>query len=59
MSKVKKVRLYKSEGTLGFNYNGFFITDPSLSECGRFEMNPTKDYGLTKEQVKQLEKEVR
>ena len=55
MPKTKKIRkLYKCDGKLGFDFEGFFITDPFLSECQRFETDPIKDYGLTKEQVKKF-----
>ena len=39
---------------LGFNYDGFFITDPFVSECSRFVLDPVKDYGLTKEQTNDI-----
>ena len=35
---------------LGFEHEGFFITEPDTSECGRFEVDPIKEYGLTKKQ---------
>ena len=40
----------------GFNYKGQFITNPFISPCGRFGVNPKKYYGLTEEQVKQYMK---
>ena len=30
----------------GFEYEGIWITDPYLSECGRFEVNPKEYYGV-------------
>lgn len=40
----------------GFNLNGMFITDPSLSECGRFSVNPLEAYGLSAKDVAELER---
>jgi hypothetical protein len=34
--------------------SGVWISDPRKSTCGRFEADPVKDYGLTKEQVVDL-----
>ncbi len=48
---MKKVQLYETDGMLGFDYNGTFITDPFVSECSRFVLDPQKDYGLTKDQT--------
>jgi len=36
----------------GFMVEGTFITDPYLSECGRYPVDPIKYYGLTKSQLK-------
>jgi hypothetical protein len=36
----------------GFMIEGTFITDPYLSECGRYPVDPIKHYGLTKSQLK-------
>tara|TARA_R110002049_G_C8868603_1_gene538856 strand:+ start:197 stop:418 length:222 start_codon:yes stop_codon:yes gene_type:complete len=36
---------------LGFVHEGMFITEPDMSECGRFEVDPTKEYGLTKKEA--------
>ena len=41
----------------GFNYKGQFITNPFISPCGRFDVNPKKYYGLTEEEVKQIKEE--
>ena len=35
---------------LGFVHEGMFITEPDASECGRFMVDPTKEYGLTKKE---------
>ena len=48
------VELKESEGDLGFEYDGIFITDASMSECGRFDVNPMEYYGLTLNQVAQM-----
>lgn len=54
----KKVKLYVdslgANSTLGFDYNGTFITDPFVSECSRFVLDPIKDYGLTKKQTNDM-----
>ena len=52
----KKIKLEKLDGKLGFDYYGTFITDCFESECGRFMMNPIKDYGLTQKQVDEMVK---
>lgn len=36
---------------LGFVHDDVFITEPDMSECGRFEVNPMKEYGLTKKEA--------
>mgnify|MGYP003134584984 CR=1 FL=1 len=46
--------VYTSDGELGFMHNGVFITNPFVSECGRFPADPIEDYGLTDEQVAQF-----
>ena len=35
---------------LGFVHQGMFITEPDSSECGRFMVDPTQEYGLTKKE---------
>ena len=50
-----EIYLDKDIGLLGFEHNGFFITEPNSSECGRFEVDPIKEYGLTKKQVDMIE----
>lgn len=39
----------------GFHFNGMFIYDPKLSECGRFSVDPVECYGLTPERQSHLE----
>lgn len=39
---------------VGFSINDMFIFDPYLSECGRFAVDPTVTYGLTKEDADHL-----
>ena len=42
------------DGKPGFVHNEFIITDCYLDETGRFPVNPTKYYGLTYTQVRQM-----
>lgn len=30
----------------GFEFEGIWITDPTLSPCGRFEVDPKEYYGI-------------
>ena len=39
---------------LGFEFEGMFITNPILSICARFEVDPIKEYGLTQSEVDRL-----
>ena len=41
----------------GFEWDGIWITDPTVSECGRFEVDPITYYGLTQEQYNLLRKQ--
>ena len=53
----KKIKLEKTDGKLGFvSEEGIFVTDCFESECGRFMMDPIKDYGLTQKQVDEMVK---
>ena len=53
----KNIKLKKEDGKLGFvSEYGIFVTDPFESECGRFMMDPIKDYGLTQKQVDEMVK---
>lgn len=38
----------------GFEINGMFIYDPTVSDCGRFQVDPTEAYGLSAQDAKQL-----
>ena len=33
----------------GFEFNDVWITDPTKSECGRFEVDPKEYYGIDKQ----------
>lgn len=46
-----------AEGNTAYGYevNDFFITDPTVSECGRFTAHPLRDYGLTNAEVRALQ----
>jgi hypothetical protein len=30
----------------GFEFEGMWITDPTMSPCGRFEVDPKEYYGI-------------
>ena len=47
-------KLETVEGELGFCFMGTFITDPTKSDCGRFEVDPQAYYGLSKAQITQI-----
>ena len=49
-------KLYYTNGKLGFDFKDFFITAPYTSTCCRFEVNPMKEYGLTKKQINKFNK---
>ena len=38
----------------GFEFNGTIITDPTRSECSRFEVEPKSTYGLTDSDLAEL-----
>lgn len=53
------VEFYKEvdvEGLIqwGFDFKGIFITNPYISECGRFEVKPSY-YGLNEEDLRELD----
>lgn len=50
--------LVTESGQLGFLdlKSGCFITDPTQSSCGRFEVGPVEAYGITREQATTLAK---
>ena len=59
--KLKKVKDYYGDNDyettrMGFVHEDFFVTEPFTSECGRFEVNPLKYYGLTQHQLYELDK---
>ena len=59
--KLKKVTDYYGDNDfettrLGFVHDDFFITEPFTSECGRFEVDPLTYYGLTQQQVDEIDK---
>ncbi len=43
--------LYESEGKIRFNHGGIFVTNPYISTCGRFDVDPVKFYGLGENQL--------
>ena len=61
MTKKKKMGIQlqpsidKLTGKTGFVYNDVIITDPHLDETGRFEVDAMEYYGLTEEQVREME----
>lgn len=38
----------------GVNVNGYHIVDPTVSECGRFEVDPQETYGMSEADVAAL-----
>ena len=52
---IQEIELKIVDDLLGFEHEGFFITEPSTSECGRFEVDPIKEYGLTQKQFDMIE----
>lgn len=42
---------------VGFLFEDFFICDPFISDCGGFEADPVKDYGLAEAAVEILRME--
>ena len=56
-SKIKNILtpdVYESDGQYGFDIAGIFITDPFMSECGRFAVDPVEYYGLHADQVEEI-----
>ena len=53
--KWNDIEIYHSNGLLGFEHEGFFIVEPRMSTCGRFEVDPYEEYGLTEKQVDMIE----
>ena len=54
-SKMQPCR-WDYAGKLAFCWNGTLITDPYTDETGRFLVDPTKYYGLTKKDVERMRK---
>jgi len=52
---IQEIELKIVDDLLGFEHEGFFITEPNSSECGRFEVDPIKEYGLTQKQFDMIE----
>ena len=42
----KEFEIDAISGKIGFVIEGMFITDPWLSDCGRFTVMPNKEYGV-------------
>ena len=51
------VEMVKLGTEYGFEWDGIWITDPTVSECGRFEVDPITYNGLTQEQYNFLRKQ--
>lgn len=45
---------YMKKVNKGFEYNGVWISNPYMSECGRFEVNPITYYGLTEKELNEI-----
>lgn len=50
------IKLENEYGRIGFEWNGVWIVDPTLSECGRFEVDPATYYGLDPEMFERFKK---
>ncbi len=56
----KRIKLYTDESIpgcpiMGFDHEGSFIIDPTLSDCSRFEVDPIATYkGITQKQVDKI-----
>lgn len=54
---MTKVKLIKTDGVIGFNHEGVFITDVTVSDCGRFSYDKNEamyQYFLTEEQYETM-----
>jgi len=56
----KMIKLYKDDSIpgceiLGFDHEGSFIVDPTMTECGRFEVKPMEYYGITQKQLYEID----
>ena len=45
---------YNDDPVFAYETNDMVIYDPTVSECGRFSVDPLEYYGLSSEQVKTL-----
>lgn len=52
---VKRLLMVNDTAQMEFVYHGVAILDPTISECGRFVMDPVKDYGLLPGQLRLME----
>ena len=41
---------------LCFTFNGICVTNPHISECGRFNVNATHYYGLSQSEVNEMDR---
>jgi hypothetical protein len=48
---MKNIETMDMGGDVGFVHNGIFIENPFISECGRFDVDPLKHYGITLGQI--------
>jgi hypothetical protein len=48
---MSKLEVMDIGGDVGFVHNGIFIENPFISECGRFDVDPLKHYGLTLKKI--------
>tara|TARA_R100000655_G_scaffold82864_4_gene122413 strand:- start:684 stop:905 length:222 start_codon:yes stop_codon:yes gene_type:complete len=53
-NRKRVVKFYGGIG-MGFDFDGFIITDCTLDPTGRFEVNPSTYYGLNKSQINKME----
>lgn len=54
---MTKVKLIETDGAIGFNHEGVFITDVTVSDCGRFPYDKNEamyQYFLTEEQYETM-----
>jgi len=54
-NKMKKI--IKDKNICGFYHNDQFISDPFISECARFQVDPKKYYNLTEKQIYEFKKD--
>ncbi len=54
---MTKVKLIETDGVIGFNHECVFITDVTVSDCGRFSYDKNQamyQYFLTEEQYETM-----